>query len=168
MAANNKRKLPDTPWHVGYIHKDENDPRRHKARCFHFHDQKCYCSMSRCYMSHCYGSSHCQYYVENRMQWEEYLEEMKTEEEKLEGAALDRAALYKKQKREYVHSLMMSGKYTKLYSFRPQMIRCPFCLDRIKNLSCKYCLAEFKVVDIVTDEGIKEAAEKGYFLISAK
>lgn len=26
-------KLSDTPWHVGYTKKDENDPRRHKARC---------------------------------------------------------------------------------------------------------------------------------------
>lgn len=34
-------QLPDTPWHIGYITKDENDPRRHKARCVHYRDGVC-------------------------------------------------------------------------------------------------------------------------------
>ena len=25
------KKVPDTPWHIGFIKKDESDPRRHKA-----------------------------------------------------------------------------------------------------------------------------------------
>lgn len=26
-------KLSDTPWHISYVTKDEDDPRRHKSRC---------------------------------------------------------------------------------------------------------------------------------------
>jgi len=46
MVENNR--LPDTPWHVGYAKKQENDPRRHKARCIHYRDslKRCkYCGM---------------------------------------------------------------------------------------------------------------------------
>ena len=39
MVENNR--LPDTPWHVGYAKKQEDDPRRHKARCIHYCDGQC-------------------------------------------------------------------------------------------------------------------------------
>ena len=79
MAFNNKSKLPDTPWHVGYAYKEENDPRRHKAWCIHLHKGICKCGLSGCYMTHCAGSSHCKYYAEGQAQWDAYLEEMKTD-----------------------------------------------------------------------------------------
>ena len=31
-----EKRLPDTPWHVGFVKKEEDDPRRHKARCISY------------------------------------------------------------------------------------------------------------------------------------
>lgn len=59
-----KNKLPDTPWHVGYTKKDENDPRRHKARCVYLKDGICRCGYDGCYTRKCGGSSHCTHYSE--------------------------------------------------------------------------------------------------------
>lgn len=28
-------KLPDIPWHIGYVIKDEDAPRRHKLKCIY-------------------------------------------------------------------------------------------------------------------------------------
>ena len=55
MVENNR--LPDTPWHVGYAKKQENDPRRHKARCIHYRDGQC--GWKANYSGKCIGSSHC-------------------------------------------------------------------------------------------------------------
>lgn len=167
MAMDHKSKLPDTPWHVGYALKDENDPRRHKARCIHLHNHICKCGLSGCYMTACAGSSHCRYYAEGEAQWEAYLEEMKTDEEKAEEAAEIRAALYRKEKRDLVRRLLDSGTYDKRYFFSPAMIECPFCRIRIKGLECKYCLAKFKIVKKITEEAKKAAAKEGYFLIKS-
>ena len=111
----------------------------------------------------CPGSSHCKFYAETLSQWEKYMEEMKTEEDK----ACDRVEEYKIQKRKYVHSLAKSGDYLKKYRLMPSMINCPFCLEKIKGKKCGYCLAEFKVVSIITDEELELAKEKGYFLIKS-
>ncbi len=165
MAFNNKSRLPDTPWHVGYAYKDEHDPRRHKAWCIHLDNGKCKCGFSGCYMTTCAGSSHCKYYAEGEAQWEQYLEEMKTEEEKAEEAAEVRAALYRKEKRDYVRAQLESGTYLSRFRFFPSMINCPFCRDKMKDLQCKYCLAKFKVVTTITEESIKNAAEEGFFLV---
>lgn len=113
MAYNHKSRLPDTPWHIGYTTKDENDPRRHKVRCIHLENRICTCRMSGCYLMHCVGSSHCKFYSETQGQWEDYLEEMKTEED----IAQDKAELYMMQKRRYVHSLLESGNYVRKYRF---------------------------------------------------
>lgn len=167
MAINHKSKLPDTPWHVGYAYKDEHDPRRHKARCIHLQNNVCKCGLSGCYMTHCAGSSHCRYYAEGQAEWDKYLEEMKTDEEKAEEAAEIRAVLYRKEKRDYVHSQLKTCTYNKRFSFRPSMINCPFCRERLKNLECKYCLAKFKVVKHLTDDEMYVASEDGYFLIES-
>ena len=90
---------------------------------------------------------------------------MKTEEEKAEEAAEVRAALYRKEKRDYVRAQLESGTYLNRFRFFPSMINCPFCRDKMKDLQCKYCLAKFKVVKVITDEEIKNAAEEGFFLI---
>ena len=55
MVENNR--LPDTPWHVGYAKKQEDDPRRHKARCIHYRDGQC--GWKANYSGNCLGSSHC-------------------------------------------------------------------------------------------------------------
>lgn len=59
-------KLPDTPWHIGYVTKDENAPRRHKARCVYNAGNKC----KHPRMLACYGSAHCKFYAETEAQAE--------------------------------------------------------------------------------------------------
>lgn len=61
MVENNR--LPDTPWHVGYAKKQEDDPRRHKARCIHYRDGQC--GWKANYSGKCIGSSHCMDYSES-------------------------------------------------------------------------------------------------------
>ena len=158
MANNHSSRLPDTPWHIGYAIKAENDPRRHKNKCIHLDEDLCTCLMVRCT-----GSSHCKFYAESQKQWEEYLEEMKTEDEK----ALDRAMLYRLEKRRYVRTLLERGDYVKKYRFFPGMINCPFCHERMKKLKCNYCFAKFKVVDVISETAIEQARQDGYFLIKS-
>lgn len=163
--AYSKRQLPDTPWHIGYAYKDEQDPRRHKAWCIHLENKICKCGMSGCYMTNCAGSSHCKYYAEGQSQWDEYVEAMKTAEEKNEEAAEIRAALYRKEKREYVREQLVSCTYNRRYRFMPAMLKCPFCQGRMKGLKCDFCLAKFRVVKQLTETEMKSAAEEGFFLI---
>lgn len=80
------KKLPDTPWHVGYVKMDELDSRRHKAWCIHYSHGKCYEEKMVCYRRRCYGSSHCKYYaVSYRMAQEVYLNTRTIEEEKADN-----------------------------------------------------------------------------------
>lgn len=57
-----KNQLPDTPWKMGFVKKDENDPRKHKSRCVYYIDRQYFCGSSSCYMQKCIGSSHCKFY----------------------------------------------------------------------------------------------------------
>lgn len=59
------KRLPDTPWHLGYAKKKENDPRRHKSRCIHLKNSICHCGSSGAYKLNCPGSSHCKFYAES-------------------------------------------------------------------------------------------------------
>lgn len=78
MAERNLGRLQGTPWHVGYVTKKENDPRRHRSRCAHYRtDGSCR------FHSHCIGSAHCADYEDtilnkdkkeykaNRKTWQE-------------------------------------------------------------------------------------------------
>ena len=165
MSFQNKSRLPDTPWHIGYAYKDENDPRRHKARCIHLDNKSGTCDMR---LVRCYGSSHCKYYAESVEQWIEYLEAMKTEEEKAEEAAEFRAAMYRKKKRDYVRSLLKDIVYLKKIRLYPTMVFCPFCGERLKKNQCKFCLAQFYVVNRIDEESARKAAEQGVFLVEAR
>lgn len=53
-------KLPDTPWHVGFAKKEEEDPRRHRARCVHYNAGDC-----KHIGGKCRGSAHCKHYSED-------------------------------------------------------------------------------------------------------
>lgn len=66
-------KLPDTPWHIGYIRRDEMDERRHKSRCVYNDGKLC----NNAYMTYCYGSSHCKYYAEDWDTAKKFEESMK-------------------------------------------------------------------------------------------
>lgn len=79
-------QLPDTPWHIGFVKKDEWDPRRHKARCI-YHDADGICHQGRmgCFMRKCPGSAHCKYYAETESMAEEVrLRTRSAEEERAE------------------------------------------------------------------------------------
>lgn len=55
----NLSKMSGTPWHIGFLKKDEDDTRRHKARCAYY--EKGHCSTR---FSGCIGSAHCSQYRE--------------------------------------------------------------------------------------------------------
>lgn len=75
-------RLPDTPWHIGYTKKEENDPRRHKSRCIYKQDGICHQGKSGAYTLKCPGSSHCLFYAESEKMAEEvYLKTRSAEEE---------------------------------------------------------------------------------------
>lgn len=75
-------RLPDTPWHIGYTKKEENDPRRHKSRCIYKQDGICHQGKSGAYTLKCPGSSHCLFYAESEKMAEEvYLKTRSVEEE---------------------------------------------------------------------------------------
>lgn len=56
-----KRKLTGQPWHIRYLKMAENDTRRDKRRCIHFHENYCHKNFTNCV-----GSSHCPYYKDSR------------------------------------------------------------------------------------------------------
>lgn len=70
-----KHGTPDTPWYVGYVKKEETDPRRHKSRCAFFYDGICYCGQYMLYSKECNGSSHCIHYSEEFFDESEKLRE---------------------------------------------------------------------------------------------
>ena len=57
--ADDFKRLGGTPWHVGFIYKEEDDPRRHKAHCIHYVSGTKHCKYSS---GTCYGSAHCAHY----------------------------------------------------------------------------------------------------------
>lgn len=59
-----KYSMQGTSWHVGYVSKEDSDPRRHKSRCAFYFDGVCYCGKYRLYSKKCEGSSHCEHYSE--------------------------------------------------------------------------------------------------------
>lgn len=76
-----RKRLPDTPWHVGYAKKEENDPRRHKSRCIYKQNKICHNGKSAAYMLKCPGSSHCKFYAESENMAEEVYFNTRTAEE---------------------------------------------------------------------------------------
>ena len=59
---------PDTPLHVGFAYKDEDDPRRHKSRCIYYDKNTKYCTTARSSYcgAKCGGSAQCMAYAEKR------------------------------------------------------------------------------------------------------
>ena len=57
MAKKDLVGLSGTPWHVGYLKKEEDDPRRDKRNCAYYN--KGYCTHR---FGKCIGSSHCDHY----------------------------------------------------------------------------------------------------------
>ena len=79
-------RLPDTPWHMGYVKKEQQDPRRHKSRCIYLKSGNCECGKSGAYKLKCPGSSHCKFYAESEeMAAEVYLQTRTVEEERTDN-----------------------------------------------------------------------------------
>lgn len=161
MGFKGEGKLPDTAWHVGYAKKEEDDPRRHKGRCIHKYGDICHCAVSGCYLLKCGGSSHCRTYAESELVWEEYLEDMMTDEDKEK----ERAFMYRLQKQGLVRELLKNGDYHKKYSLRQTMKDCPFCQSKLKDMKCEYCGAQFRIVDDIDEQKIKQYAGQGIFIV---
>lgn len=71
-------RMEGTSWHVGYILKKENDPRRHKSRCkYHREDGTCSYKLHKCD-----SSSHCKYYVDKTLEKEKVAYRKKRAEER--------------------------------------------------------------------------------------
>lgn len=60
-------QMPDVPWHIGSPKMDEDDTRRHKARCVYYDNgtKKCRRIESPYWLLKCGGSSHCQFYLDD-------------------------------------------------------------------------------------------------------
>ena len=60
-------QIPDVPWHIGSPKMDENDTRRHKARCIYYDNgtKKCRKVESPYWLMKCGGSSHCRFYLDD-------------------------------------------------------------------------------------------------------
>ncbi|MCI5620712.1 MAG: hypothetical protein MR355_04000 [Lachnospiraceae bacterium] len=133
------RKLPDTPWHVGYIKKEEDDPRRHKARCIHNVDGECRSTCSNYYRETCGGSSHCDDYSETVADYKKLLEERKTADEiERENIQKYKLSLLQKKKELTKTDNAYSHKTTK--SIR----RCLVCNEGLESVKyslkkCLYC-----------------------------
>lgn len=134
-----ERGLPDTPWHVGYTKKAEDDPRRHKARCIHYADGECYSSRSNYYQKTCGGSSHCGEYSETYEDYRKILEEKKTADE-IERDIIEK---YKASLKKKKISLAKSDNFI-CHKSTDDLRRCLVCDERLKKIKfslkeCTYC-----------------------------
>ncbi len=135
MMYNNK--LPDTPWHVGYAKKKENDPRRHKARCIHYRDGKC--GWKANYSGRCIGSSHCMDYVESREDFKELQESRKTVQQ-IERENIDKYKKNLELKKEKIERGNSPYKHAKCEN----LTHCLVCDEHLYKEKyslkrCKYC-----------------------------
>ena len=83
MAEKKLGGLAGTPWHVGYVTKEEDDPRRDRRRCQHYSTKNGHCSVNVL----CYGSAHCRQYRERAV-------EHKKEKARKESVGWKSASLY--------------------------------------------------------------------------
>ena len=132
--------LPDTPWHVGYTKKEEDDPKRHKSRCIHIEDKICKCGKSGSFMVRCGGSAHCCFYSETLSEWDKLSEENKTAED----IERERIEEYKKivqmKKDRFIKDKQNYFQYRDVEDIR----ECPICFDHLMHRGkaiacCSYC-----------------------------
>lgn len=134
------KRLPDTPWHVGFAKKKEEDPRRHKARCIHIDSLGiCKCMKAGAYTCKCGGSAHCTYYAETWEQWEEVKVNTQTTEE----VATERIERYKKTLKERRESIRNNSEHTIHYTNLSKIVKCVICDEKIvpkgTAMYCKFC-----------------------------
>lgn len=115
------KRLPDTPWHIGYVKKDENDPRRHKARCVYNDGDKC----KNPYMLRCVSSSHCKYYAEDWETAERFKASMKID---YKGAGVIPTSIG-----EILYGKTDKGQNKLLFSRPNEYEKCPYCKNVIRK-----------------------------------
>lgn len=138
------KKLPDTPWHVGYTKKEEDDPRRHKARCIHIGDKICKCGKSGSYMTKCAGSAHCHYYCETLSEWNRFSEENKTAEDLERDRINDYKKIVQIKKENFIKDKQNYFQYRDVKDIR----ECPICLEHLVHTKktkayCSFCKVFF-------------------------
>jgi len=163
MGNNNHHRLPDTPWHIGYTKKDEDDPRRHKSRCYFYDDGNCKSIKSNRFGVKCTGSSHCMSYAETEVQAKRILgvqDEMQemvyhggkqigtvTVSKKEIEKAEQRSEEYKKIKREKRKNLMKSNPKMFADIDFATLRECKICNSPLTQVAskkeCKYCGASY-------------------------
>ena len=80
----------DTPWHIGYAKKDEDDSRRHRARCRNYDNESKKCILINI---GCVGSSHCMKY--NEQPFEEVTLVKRDKEKEVNLFLMDRLSKYR-------------------------------------------------------------------------
>lgn len=156
------RRLPDTPWHLGYAKKDEDDPRRHKARCIHNNNGICTSSRSNYCKETCGGSSHCEEYSESREEYEKLLESRKTIEEISRDNREKYREIIKKKKKEFVNEPNPHS-----YQSTEKIHRCLLCDEGLSKIKyslkkCKFCgmyyvnVQDFQKSDVIEEIGSNE------------
>lgn len=134
-----ERRLPDTPWHLGYAKKAEDDPRRHKSRCIHNQGGICTSTRSHYCQEKCGGSSHCGDYSESNEAYEELLESKKTVEELARDNREKYRESIKKKKKDFVKK---SNPYT--YKSTEHLHKCLLCDEGLRKIAyslkkCPFC-----------------------------
>lgn len=124
------RQMPDTPWHIGFIKKDESDPRRHKVWCFYYMQGECRCIRSSYYTSRCPGSSHCSKYREDA----EVTQDIREIQAEKKRAELYHVKMIKKR----IEMEKELGEI-ELYTRYGKTLVCPVCGERLKQNKCTYC-----------------------------
>lgn len=125
-----KKQMPDTPWHIGFVKKDESDPRRHKARCFYYQRGECHCTKSAYYTSRCPGSSHCSKYIEDEVLTQD-IRELQAEKKRAEQ-------YHTKMIRKRIELEQKLGE-NELYAKYGKVLECPVCGGRLIRDRCNYC-----------------------------
>ena len=146
-----KKRVPDTPWHIGFTKKEADDPRRHKARCIHKVDGICRYGKSGCYMLQCGGSAHCKYYAETEEQAKKIrLDNMTIEEETEERA--EQYRIRKIKEWEKLSALGANELRKKYGNYR----LCPVCDEKLNaKRICNYCGFNFEGrMDLVKIPGV--------------
>lgn len=152
MVENNR--LPDTPWHVGYAKKQEDDPRRHKARCIHYRDGQC--GWKANYSGKCIGSSHCMDYSESLEDFKKLQESKKTAEQ-IERDNIDKYKKSLEPKKEQLERSNNPYKYRKC----SELNRCLVCDEHLYKEKyslkrCKYCGMFYVDIDDSTRDEIMD------------
>lgn len=147
-----KKTLPDTPWHVGYVKMSEFDSRRDKRRCIHLEKSKCSYPRSVYYNIKCGGSSHCRFYAETIHAWQKFEESMRIPEEDLELREITEK--YNRQSNKKRRQEFLASEEHFLHTVLAERIKsCPVCgsilIHKQHEAQCEYCRIRF--IDEIAD-----------------